>query len=165
MNVHFRKANTPAELRSLVIFDRKAFSQYPGDSFRRDDWLAYECWWMLIDDRKIGCCAFEPNVDFQDDLRDDGENPALDGSLYIASTGILPELRGNGLGSLLKSWQISYAHLHGYTRIVTNTRKSNKAMIGLNKKFGFKVIRTTPSYYDDPPEATVVMERRLGMRT
>jgi len=165
MNLQFRNATMPAELRSLVIFDRKTFSDHPGDSFRREDWLAYECWWMIIEGRKVGCCAFEPHVDFQDDLCDDGENPALNGSLYIASTGILPEFRGQGLGSLLKSWQISYARLRGYSRIVTHTRKSNKAMIGLNRKFGFRVIRTTSGYYANPPEATVVMERRLDTRT
>jgi ribosomal protein S18 acetylase RimI-like enzyme len=31
----------------------------------------------------------------------------------------------------------------------------------LNQKFGFKIVRTTPRYYEDPREATVVMERRL----
>jgi hypothetical protein len=31
-------------------------------------------------------------------------------------------------------------------------------MIVLNRKFGFKVIRTTRGYYYDPVEATVVME-------
>jgi ribosomal protein S18 acetylase RimI-like enzyme len=165
MNVHFRKAITPTELRSLVIFDHKAFRQYPGDRFAREDWLAYESWWMIIDGRKIGCCAFETNVDFQDDLRDDGANPARDGSLYIASTAVLPEFRGLGLGSLIKCWQISYARLHSYSRIVTNTRKGNRTMIGLNKKFGFQVLRTTPGYYDDPREATVVMERRLEKRS
>ena len=43
---------------------------------------------MIIDSRKIGCCAFKRHVDFQDDLREDGGNPKLRGSLYIATTGI-----------------------------------------------------------------------------
>jgi ribosomal protein S18 acetylase RimI-like enzyme len=116
---------------------------------------------MLIDGRKVGCCAFEPHVDFQGDVRKDNQNPRLRGSLYIASTGILLDFRGLGFGSLLKCWQISYAHRHGFKRLVTNTRKSNKSMLSLNKKFGFKVLRTTSDYYEGPSEPTVVMELRL----
>ena len=149
----------PQEIRSLVTFDHKVF--LPADWFPRDIWSVYESWWMIVDARKVGCCAFEPHKDFQDDVREDGENGDLRGSLYIATTGILRDLRGKGFGSLLKCWQISYARHHGFTRIVTNTRKSNIAMIQLNKKFGFRTIRTTPNYYEGPREATVVMELRF----
>jgi RimJ/RimL family protein N-acetyltransferase len=61
----------------------------------------------------------------------------------------------------MKSWQLAYARHQGLSRIVTNTGKSNKAMIRLNEKFGFKVVRATPSNYEGPRESTVVMERRL----
>ncbi|MDQ6735124.1 MAG: GNAT family N-acetyltransferase [Nitrospirota bacterium] len=120
---------------------------------------------MIIDRMKIGCCAFERHVDFQEDIREDGDNPALRGSLYIVSTGILPAFTRQGFGQLLKCWQISYARHHGFTRIVTNTRESNKLMIVLNEKFGFKTLRTTSDYYEDPFEPTVVMELGLGRPT
>jgi len=45
--------------------------------------------------------------------------------------------------------------------LVAAGRKSNVAMIGLNKGFGFRVTRTTPHYYSDPDEPTVVMELTL----
>ncbi len=141
-----------------MIFDRKAFHDHPGDWFPRDAWLHCEARWMLIDDRKAGCCAFQLNVDFQEDIREDHKNPVLAGSLYVVTTGSLPAFQGSGLGQLMKSWQIAYAKQNGFTRIVTNTRKSNTRMIALNKKFDFKVVRTTPRYYSNPSEATVVME-------
>jgi ribosomal protein S18 acetylase RimI-like enzyme len=156
--LEIRSAALPAEIRSLAAFDRKVF---PSDHFSTYQWRTYESYWLLLSKRKIGCCAFEPHVDFRDDLRDDGINPHRQGSLYIASTGILPKFQSMGFGQLLKAWQISYARLHGFTRIVTNTRKRNAAMIALNKKFGFKIVRTTPRYYRDPPDATVVMELSL----
>jgi ribosomal protein S18 acetylase RimI-like enzyme len=159
MRTEFRKAIIPKEIRSLVTFDHKAFHR--ADWFLRDDWSAYESWWMVVDRQKVGCCAFELHKDFQDDVREDGGNPHLPGSLYIATTGILRRLRRQGFGTLLKCWQISYARHHGFTRIVTNTRKSNKAMIELNKKFGFQVIRMTTNYYEKPCEPTVVMEVRF----
>ena len=34
-------------------------------------------------------------------------------------------------------------------------------MIRLNQKFGFQVIRSTPNYYENPREPTLVMELRL----
>jgi ribosomal protein S18 acetylase RimI-like enzyme len=158
LRTEFRQAIIPDELRALAAFDRKVF---PADHFPASAWREYESWWMLIDGRKAGCCAFEWHVDFREDLRPDQKNPALQGSLYIATTGILPRYQRKGLGQLLKSWQIAYAAAHGFTRIVTNTRKRNKGMIALNQKFGFRVLRTTPRYYADPVDATVVMEKQL----
>jgi ribosomal protein S18 acetylase RimI-like enzyme len=157
MKTEFRRAILPNEIRSLVSFDHKAFHQYPADWFHRDDWQAYDSWWMIIDKTKIGCCAFEPHVDF----REDNNNPPLRGSLYIVTTGILPAFQRQGFGGLLKQWQLTYAQHHGFTRVVTNTRESNDAMVKLNQKFGFTIVRTTPDYYEDPAEPTVVMERRF----
>jgi ribosomal protein S18 acetylase RimI-like enzyme len=159
MNTIFRKALLPDEIRSLVIFDHKTFSEYEADWFGRDDWAQLESWWMIVDGIKVGCCAFERDADFQE------RNP-LDirprrRSLYIATTGILPRFRSQGFGDLMKRWQISYARHHGFKRIVTNTRQSNQRTIALNRKHGFKVIRTTPGYYCDPPEPVVVMELNL----
>ena len=85
----------------------------------------------------------------------------MKGSLYITTTGILPKFQRAGLGLLLKSWQIAYAKRHGFRRIVTNNRRRNAAIIGLNKRLGFRVIRISPGYYSGPPDATVVMELRL----
>ncbi len=90
------------------------------------------------------------------------ENPPLQDSLYISTTGILPRFQGKGFGRLLKSWQIAYARHHGFTRIVTNYRASNRRMIELNREFGFRVIRRRKAiYYEDPDEPTVVMELKL----
>ncbi len=160
MNSEFRRAALPDEIRSLVLFDRKAFEHYPADCFEPDDWKTYETWWLIVDHRKVGCCAFQLHVDFREDVTRGHKNPHRRGSLYIVTTGILPDCRRMGFGRLLKCWQIAYARRHAFTRIVTNTRKSNKAMIELNREFGFKVIRTTPGYYENPSEPTVVMELR-----
>jgi ribosomal protein S18 acetylase RimI-like enzyme len=161
VHTEFRRAIVPRETRSLAIFDHKAFSEHPGDWFESADWAAYESWWMIVNNRKVGCCAFELHVDFKDDIRGDGNNPHTPASLYIATTGILPSFRGLGFGNLMKHWQVSYARYHRFTRIVTNTRKSNKRMINLNNKFGFRILRTTSNYYENPPEPTVVMELSL----
>lgn len=157
MKTEFRKARLPHDLRALMTFDRKIFS--PSDCFTAADWRRYTTFWMLIDGVKAGCCAFQEHVDFAEDRG--AVNPKRKRSLYITTTGIHPKYQGKGFGQLLKSWEVAYAMHHGFTRIVTNTRRNNSRMIVLNKQFGFRRLRTTPGYYDDPPDATVVMELLL----
>jgi GNAT superfamily N-acetyltransferase len=158
MQTEFRKALLPAELNRLVAFDHKVFRK--ADWFPKSEWKHYESYWMIIDGVTVGCCGFEHDVDF-DPSNEEDKRPRP-GSLYIATTGILPRFQGQGLGHLLKSWQLAYARRHGFKRIVTNHRASNRGIIELNKKFGFKIIhRPKARYYDDPPERTVVMERKL----
>jgi GNAT superfamily N-acetyltransferase len=158
VKTEFRKAIIPDDLRRLSDFDRKVF---PSDHFPASAWREYESWWLLIDGHRVGCCAFELQVDFTEDLDLSFVNKPRRNSLYIASTGILPKFQRQGFGQLFKTWQIAWARRHGFTRIVTNTRKRNKAMIALNQKFGFRIIRTTPRYYRDPTDATVVLELLL----
>lgn len=159
MITEFRPARIPEDLRALAAFDRSIF---PTDHFPASAWREYETWWLLIDGKRAGCCAFEKNVDFREDLDPSVPNPPRAGSLYITTTGILPRYQRQGLGQLMKAWQISYARRHGFTRLIANTRKSNTAMLALNRKFGFRILRTTPRYYIDPVEATVVMALRLA---
>ena len=142
-----------------MAFDRKVFRA--ADRFPAEYWGVLDSYWMIVGGVKSGCCAFEKHADFQGDLRRDELNPRMKGSLYIATTGILPRFQGRGLGRVMKAWEIAYAQHHGFRRIVTNTRERNAAMIALNRAFGFEIIRTTPRYYAGPVEATVVMELRL----
>jgi ribosomal protein S18 acetylase RimI-like enzyme len=160
MRTEFLRVRTPEEIRSLVIFDRKVFSV--ADQFPPEYWRQVQSYWMLIDGVKVGCCAFERHVDFKQDQREDGLNPRMVGSLYVATTGILPRFQGHGFGRMLKCWQVAYAQRHKFQRIVTNTRQRNEAMIHLNRTFGFEVIRITPRYYSQPTDSTVVMELRIN---
>jgi ribosomal protein S18 acetylase RimI-like enzyme len=144
MELEFRRADTAKEIRRLRDFDRRVFP--PGDLFPSSYWRECEVWWLLVDGRRVGCCAFQ----FEEEV------------LAIASTGLLPKWQGLGLGRVMKAWQIAYARRHGYRRLVTECRESNERMIRLNKSVGFRVAKRLPGYYDDPPEAGVVMELRLA---
>lgn len=143
MELEFRRVDVEKELRRLRDFDRRVFPK--ADLFPASFWRAAEVYWMLVNARRVGCCA----------LQEDLEDPTI---LAISSTGILPAWQGIGLGRVMKTWQISYARLHGYKRIVTETRESNSRMIRMNQAFGFRIVRTTPECYFDPDEAAVEME-------
>src|SRR5208283_1199588 len=64
MQTEFRKAMLPDDLRSLVAFDRRLF---PSDYFSGAQWKHFNAYWMLIDGKRVGCCAFWEHVDFQED--------------------------------------------------------------------------------------------------
>ncbi len=157
MKTEFRRTVVPREIRSLMAFDRRVFPR--SDLFDAAYWRTCVSYWMFVDHVKAGCCAFEEHVDFRDNL--ECPNPPRQGSLYICSTGILPEFQGKGLGVLLKAWELAYARYHGFTRVVTNMRSRNAAIIRLNRKFGFRVVRTTDGYYSGPADSTLVMELKL----
>ncbi len=156
MRFEIRKANLPEEASKLRTIDLQIFGKV--DAFEEDYWMELEAYWILADGNLAGCTAFRHDVDFQDDLRPDEPDVRQEGTLYIETTGILPEYRGKGLGTWVKDWQINYARGKGFKRIVTNCRESNSQMISLNAKRGFNLIRVTAGYYEEPAEATVVME-------
>jgi ribosomal protein S18 acetylase RimI-like enzyme len=158
MKTEIRKAVLPADIRALLAFDRKVFPA--ADRFDAEYWRACESWWLIAGGTKVGCCAFEKNVDFHN-----GNAPRRDGSLYIATTGILPRFQQQGLGPLLKAWQIAYARYHGFNRVITNCRKRNVRMIALNRRFGFRIVRTIPRYYLEPTDSAVLMELLLEHAT
>jgi ribosomal protein S18 acetylase RimI-like enzyme len=156
MKTELRKATLPQELRSLLAFDRKIFP--PADRFDALYWTTCESYWLLAGKTKVGCCAFEKHVDFHDA---GGVAPRREGSLYISTTGILPRFQKRGFGALLKSWEIAFARYHGFNRVITNCRKSNTRMIALNRRFGFRIVRTIPRYYREPADSAVLMELLL----
>lgn len=158
MPLEFRKPQLPDDCARLRELDIRLFGD---DAFGEATWLNVETYWILLDGRVIGCTAFIHDVDFQEDFQGNGENVPRKGTLYILTTGILPEYRGSGLGGEIKAWQIEYAKHNGFRRIVTNCRESNSAILSLNRKYGFRVVRTTTAYYENPVECTVVMELLL----
>ena len=156
MKTEFRKAALPLEIRGLLAFDRTIFPV--ADRFDSAYWKACESWWLMVGKAKAGCCAFQKDVDFHDDF---GNAPRRKGSLYIASTGIHPRFQNRGFGLLFKAWQIAYARYHGYNRVITHCRKRNARIVALNRRFGFRIVRTIPRYYLEPTDSAVLMELLL----
>ena len=53
MHTEFRQAVVSEEIRSLLLFDRKAFHEYPGDWFDQATWQTYESWWLIVAKGKL----------------------------------------------------------------------------------------------------------------
>jgi ribosomal protein S18 acetylase RimI-like enzyme len=152
MKFEFRKAILPQELPNILAFDAKVFT-LPGDIWEPADWSDFKVYWLIANGTRVGCCAIQHNVDFDGDPKT--------GSLLIASIGVLPERRHEGLGARFTEWQIDYARKLGFSAIVATTRESNAAMIGLYKKLGFE-IRCITEYYENPDERAVVFDLQFS---
>jgi ribosomal protein S18 acetylase RimI-like enzyme len=153
-NIEFRSTILPDEIEALCDFDHQVFGSYPDDLFSPEDWAELESYWVIVNGKTIGCIALKRNVDYDEEPRP--------GSLYIESTGVLPEFQRRGFGSKMKEWQIEYAKKHGFGIIVTNARQSNAASIALNRRFGFRTREIVSPYYYDPDESAVVRELEIG---
>ena len=146
----------PDEMGLLCELDVKIFGD--EDAFNTPDlWEGLEAFFVVVNGLIVGSTALRHNTDVAESY--EADYAELHGSLYIVSTGIVPEWQGQGIGSKVKEWQVDYAQAHRFARIVTNARTSNTRSIKLNQKLGFQIIQSIPGWYGD--ESTVVLERKL----
>lgn len=66
------------------------------------------------------------------------------GAFYSWMGGVLPQFRQQGIGEQLAQRQEQWARKQGYSRVTIKTRQKHKAMLGLLKKRGYRVLRTIP---------------------
>lgn len=145
----------PDEMGLLCELDVRIFDK---DAFNTPDlWKGLETFFILVNGSIVGSIALRHNTNVAENYEADYFNRP--GSLYIVSTGVVPEWQARGIGNKAKEWEINYAQTAGFSRIVTNARASNVRSIKLNEKFGFQITRVIPNWYGD--EDTVVLERKL----
>lgn len=91
--------------------------------------------YVAVENRKVlGSYIFKPN------------QPGLGEHIANASYMVHPEARGKGIGGKLCAHSLEEARKQGYTGMQFNIVVStNTAAIHLWKKFGFKIIGTTPN--------------------
>jgi ribosomal protein S18 acetylase RimI-like enzyme len=85
-----------------------------------------------------------------------GDVRRLEGVAWIATVAVLPEFRGQGIGSALLSACESRIPL---SRIRLCVRPSNEVAIRLYEKFGYAQVGEWTRYYNDS-ESALVMEKR-----
>jgi ribosomal-protein-alanine N-acetyltransferase len=93
--------------------------------------------------RAIGFCSFWLVVD----------------ELHINNLAVIPELRRNGIGSLLLQFVLDKGHELGATRATLEVRRSNEAARAMYARFGFTVSGVRTAYYSTPVEDALVLWR------
>ncbi|MGA2481863.1 MAG: ribosomal protein S18-alanine N-acetyltransferase [Candidatus Acidiferrales bacterium] len=81
--------------------------------------------------------------------------------MEILNFAVLPEHRRQGFGKRLLETAVRENRREGAARAYLEVRASNSAAIAFYKANGFKLFGRRPSYYADPVEDAVVMERKL----
>lgn len=156
MEINIRRVR-PDEMGLLCELDVKIFD---NDGFDTPDlWEGLEIYFIIINQRVVGSLAFRLHSDVSESY--EGEYPYLHNSLYLVSIGILPEKQKRGIGSIAMTWIANHARKHGFSRIVSNARKSNLPSLRLHQKLGFEITCTFPGYYKDPDEDATVFELKL----
>ena len=93
--------------------------------------------------RGVGFCSFWRIVD----------------ELHINNLAVLPELRRQGLGSVLLDFVLAKGLELGARRATLEVRRSNEAAKVLYERFGFAVKGVRAAYYSKPVEDALVLWR------
>lgn len=144
------------DFQLLSALDKKIFNA--DDAFDPEDFSEYSCFLVQANGVSIGSVVLGEH--FTIGASFDGEETAELGILYIASTGLIPQYQGRGIGKMVKAWEVGYARGKGFRKIITNVRLGSQPIIKLNNKFGFVATRIIPNYYADGTES-LVMELAL----
>ena len=77
--------------------------------------------------------------------------------LHINNLAVLPELRRQGIGSILLDFVLKKGNELGARRATLEVRRSNHAARMLYERFGFSVSGVRPNYYSKPVEDALVL--------
>jgi len=142
MKIELRRAHSRKDAKRLSRLDRKIFAV--GEAFRERNWWGCRCFWIVVDGKIAGSIAMSHNKEFR--------------SLYIDTIGIIPSLRGKGIGTFVLDWQIEYAKKLGCRLVTSDIRLSNKRSVYLHERAGFKVAGVVKDFYDNPKEDGLRLE-------
>ncbi len=157
MNLEISRADPRKDALLLLQLDRKTFSE--ADAFKNASiWIGLQCFFLRHNDKPIASFALALDRDHRWKFDRKIQAPQ---SIFIVTTGILPEYQNMKLGRLIKEFQIVYARLNNFKKIESTARASNVRIISLNKKFGFEKTLVIPKFYKNPEEDMVVLGRVL----
>jgi ribosomal-protein-alanine N-acetyltransferase len=81
---------------------------------------------------------------------------------HITNVAVHPDLRGQGVGSLLVAKLLEISEAEEITALTLEVRRSNIAAQHLYAKFGFEASGVRKAYYADNGEDAIIMWKRDG---
>lgn len=85
------------------------------------------------------------------------------GEAEILTLSVAKSVRRHGIGHRLVDETLRKLHQHRATSLFLEVDGTNKAAIGLYKRFGFKKVGERPAYYDTPEGKTAALVMRLDL--
>jgi ribosomal-protein-alanine N-acetyltransferase len=83
------------------------------------------------------------------------------GEAEVLNLAVLKTLRQIGLGRVLVATLLAELQKESVTRVFLEVRESNHAAAELYRKLGFNVLGRRSGYYQNPPEAALILEKLL----
>lgn len=128
----------PAEPRDLVQISTIQGTSSEASQWQPHDYLAFHCQVAILDDKVAGFIV---------------SRQAGDKEREILNLAVHPEFRRLGVASeLLRNEMKHWPGTH-----FLEVRESNSAARSLYEGLGFQVVGKRPDYYENPPEAGIVM--------
>ncbi|MBU6414711.1 GNAT family N-acetyltransferase [Patescibacteria group bacterium] len=150
--LEIKKAKLPRDLKILEQLDTLSFPEYQ-DQIYKESWEKYQNYIVFVNKKPVGYRSVQPHTGLYDYATDTHEKKRE--ALHLTSVGIIPRFRRKGLGTLLITWAIAYARLGKFESMNATCRKSNKPIIALLKKTGFKITSEIKNFYPDGETAVV----------
>jgi ribosomal-protein-alanine N-acetyltransferase len=149
VTVTVERLASPEDLDGVLALEEASFNNpttrewYEGELKRPEVCFIYV---LRAPDRPVaGFCAFWLVVD----------------QAHINNLAVLPELRGQGLGTqLLESVIVEAAHL-GAILLTLEVRQSNEPALRLYEKAGFYREGVRKNYYTNPIEDALILSRKI----
>lgn len=153
--MEIKKAVLPKDIKLLNALDGKCFPNL-DDLIYGETWKKYQNFILYFNGRAIGYASWQLDTGLYSYRTDRHEKRR--GSLHLTVIGVLPAYRKRGVGEALLAFALAYARLNNFKSANATSRKSNKPIISLVKKFGFKITKEIKDFYPDG-ETAVVEER------
>ena len=149
MTVTVERLASPADLDGVLALEEASFNNpttrewYEGELKRPEVCFIYV---LRTPDRPVaGFCAFWLVID----------------QAHINNLAVLPELRGQGLGTQLLEAVIAEAAHLGAILLTLEVRQSNEPALRLYEKAGFYREGVRKNYYTNPVEDALILSRKI----
>ena len=153
MTVTVERLASPADLDGVLALEEASFNNpttrewYEGELKRPEVCFIYV---LRTPDRPVaGFCAFWLVID----------------QAHINNLAVLPELRGQGLGTQLLEAVIAEAAHLGAILLTLEVRQSNEPALRLYEKAGFYREGVRKNYYTNPIEDALILSRKIMLQS
>ena len=153
MTVTVERLASPADLDGVLAIEEASFNNpttrewYEGELKRPEVCFIYV---LRTPDRPVaGFCAFWLVID----------------QAHINNLAVLPELRGQGLGTQLLEAVIAEAAHLGAILLTLEVRQSNEPALRLYEKAGFYREGVRKNYYTNPIEDALILSRKIMLQS
>ena len=140
--IHFRQM-TPEDAAGVELVEKASFAvPWSREAFWQEAASERAFYLLVLEDERIIGYA--------------GTWIILD-EAQITNVAIVPEYRGQGIGSQLMKELICQVKARGATAMTLEVRPSNAPAIALYTSFGFRDTGRRPGYYQDNGEDAIIM--------